>query len=149
MQNQMSNSSNQRNIILATDAYKHTHWKQYPPNTEQVYSYLESRGSRFNETIFFGLQYYLMEYLSGVVVEPWMVDEAEAFCQKLFGADYFNRAGWEHIIQEYGGHLPLRIKAVPEGAVVPFRNVLATVENTDPKVPFLTNFLSTSGEQIH
>lgn len=132
-----------KNLILATDAYKHTHWKQYPLHTERVYSYLESRGGRFDETLFFGLQYYLREYLAGVVVEPWMVDEAEAFCRKLFGADYFNRAGWDTIVREHNGRLPLRIKAVPEGSVVPVRNVLATVENTDERVPFLTNFIET------
>lgn len=134
---------NQRNIILTTDAYKQTHWKQYPPGTQHVYSYLESRGGAFDETVFFGLQYYLLAYLSGVVVEPWMVDEAEIFCQKLFGADYFNRAGWDYIVREHNGRLPLRIKAVPEGSVIPFRNVLATVENTDANVPFLTNFIET------
>ncbi|MEM7111867.1 MAG: nicotinate phosphoribosyltransferase [Chloroflexota bacterium] len=132
-----------QNIILTTDAYKQTHWLQYPPKTERVYSYLESRGGRFDETVFFGLQYYLKAYLEGVVVEPWMIDEAEDFCQKLFGADYFNRAGWDYIVREHNGRLPLRIKAVPEGAVVPFRNVLTTVENTDDNVPFLTNFIET------
>lgn len=134
---------NQRNIILTTDAYKQTHWKQYPQNTQRVYSYLESRGGAFNETVFFGLQYYLREYLAGIVVESWMIDEAEEFCQKLFGANYFNRSGWEYIVREHNGRLPLRIKAVPEGTVVPFRNVLATVENTDDNVPFLTNFIET------
>jgi hypothetical protein len=42
--------------------------------------------------------------------------------------------------QKYGGYLPLRIKAVPEGTVVPVKNVLFTVENTDPNVPWLTNW---------
>jgi nicotinamide phosphoribosyltransferase len=104
---------------------------------------LESRGGEFDETLFFGLQYYLREYLAGVVIEPWMVDEAEAFCRKLFGADYFNRTGWDTIVRAYNGRLPLRIKAIPEGTVVPVRNVLVTVENTDDRVPFLTNFIET------
>ena len=97
---------NPRNIILTTDAYKQTHWKQYPPGTQRVYSYLESRGGEFNETVFFGLQYYLLEYLAGVVVEPWMVDDAKQFCQKLFGADYFNRAGWDYICLLYTSPSP-------------------------------------------
>ena len=29
---------------------------------------------------------------------------------------------------------------MPEGSVVPVRNVLFTVENTDPAVPWLTNW---------
>ena len=43
-------------------------------------------------------------------------------------------------LQEHGGYLPLRIKAVPEGTIVPFKNVLFTVENTDPKCFWLTNY---------
>ena len=35
------------NFLLRTDSYKFTHWKQYPPGTEHVYSYLESRGGLF------------------------------------------------------------------------------------------------------
>ena len=36
--------------------------------------------------------------------------------------------------QTHGGRLPLEIRAVPEGTVLPTGNVLFTVENTDPKV---------------
>lgn len=35
----------------------------------------------------------------------------------------------------------MRIKAVPEGTVMPTKNVLLTVENTDPNVPWLTGYL--------
>ena len=34
-----------------------THHMQYPPGTEVVYSYFESRGGKFQEITFFGLQY--------------------------------------------------------------------------------------------
>ena len=129
------------NIILATDAYKETHWRQYPENTRTVYSYLESRGGKYKDTVFFGLQVYLKKYLEGIVLAKEMIDEAQAFCAEVFGTDYFNRAGWDHILSQHGGRLPLRIKAVPEGTAVPIRNVLMTVENTDPKVPWLTNFM--------
>ena len=37
----------------------------------------------------------------------------------------------------------MRIKAVPQGKVVPTRNVLLTIENTDPEFPWLTNYLET------
>ena len=45
------------NLLLCTDSYKTSHWKQYPPGTEYVYSYFESRGGKFDEVTFFGLQY--------------------------------------------------------------------------------------------
>lgn len=131
------------NFILSTDSYKVSHWKQYPPGTQTVYSYLESRGGKYNETVFFGLQYYLNYYLSGHVVFPWHIDEAEDFCNKHFGEGLFNRAGWEYIVNQHSGRLPLRIRAVREGTVVPTHNVLMTIENTDPNVPWLTNYAET------
>ena len=136
------------NIILLTDAYKMTHWKQYPADTKRVYSYFESRGGKFSKTVFYGLQIMLKKYLEGVVLEQWMIDEADEFCQEVFGADYFNREGWEHILREHGGKLPVEIKAVPEGTKVPYRNVLMTIENTDEKVPWITNFLETILVQV-
>lgn len=48
------------------------------------------------------------------------------------------------VLQHHNGYLPLRIKAVPEGTVVPYKNVLFTVENTDPKCFWLTNFFEAS-----
>lgn len=52
-----------------------THYKQYPPNTSKVYSYFECRERRtdpgksckvkYNETVFYGLQYILHKYLKG------------------------------------------------------------------------------------
>ncbi len=50
-----------KNIILDTDSYKLSHYKQYPPGTEQVFSYIESRGGQFDSTVFFGLQKALIE----------------------------------------------------------------------------------------
>lgn len=55
----------------------------------------------------------------------------------------FNREGWEIILNEYGGRLPLLIKAVPEGLVVPVKNALVTVENLDPRLPWLTSYFET------
>lgn len=133
-------------IILQTDSYKVTHHVQYPPETTSVYSYYESRGGRWPYTTFFGLQYVLARHLEGVRVTPEAIEEAEELLgQHLLGdiGTMFNRAGWQHIVDEHGGRLPVRIKAVPEGAVIPNRNVLMTVENTDPATPWLTNYLET------
>ena len=55
------------NIILLTDSYKLTHYKQYPPGSEIVYSYFESRGGVWDEVCFFGLQYFIKRYLTGPV----------------------------------------------------------------------------------
>lgn len=131
------------NLILAADAYKIPHWLLVPKKTTNIYSYLESRGGKFPATIFFGLQIYLKKYLEGRIIQKWMIDEAEEFCKMMFGQDYFNRKGWEKIVYQHDGVLPIRIKAVPEGTLVPTGNVLMTVENTDAELPWLTNYVET------
>lgn len=138
-----------KNIITLTDSYKFSHAAQYPKGTNKVYSYFESRvGAKFPETVFFGLQYFLKEYLEGVVVTKEGIDQAQALVDAHIGPGLFNRAGWEHILEKHGGHLPVRIKAVPEGTVVPTSNVLMTVENTDPACFWLTNYLETLLVQV-
>jgi nicotinamide phosphoribosyltransferase len=145
------NYSNKNNLELAlgllTDSYKLTHWKIYPENLENMYSYLEARSSSdfTDETVFFGLQYYVKRYLAGVVVRKQDLPRLRAFCKHHFyGADnLFNQSGWEYIIEKHGGKLPVSIRAVPEGMVIPIHNVLMTIEATDPKCAWLTNFLET------
>lgn len=131
----------QENIILDTDSYKASHWLQYPPKTTSVFSYIESRGGRHDETVFFGLQYYLKQYLEGSVVDEADVEEAEAFF-KAHG-EPFNKEGWLHVCKEHNGHLPLRIKAVAEGTVVPVLNALVTVENTCPHCFWVVSWFET------
>jgi len=137
------------NLILLADAYKYAHHKLYYPGTTQIYSYLESRGGMFNETVFFGLQYFLKEYLQGQAFTQLDLDEAEGFLLQVFGRnDVFDKSKFQYILYEYDGHLPIRIKAVPEGTNVPTSNVLMTIENTDPECYWLTNFLETLLMQV-
>jgi len=131
----------QRNLILDTDSYKASHWLQYPPNTTGMYSYFESRGGRYGSTVFFGLQYLLLEYLQGSVFTKADIDEAAAFMAKH--GEPFNLEGWQALLNAHGGKLPIRIKAVPEGAVVPTHSVLLTVESTDPEFFWLVSWLET------
>ena len=137
------------NLILLADAYKYSHHKLYYPGTTQVYSYLESRGGKFDNTVFYGLQYFLKEYLTGVAFTQEDLDEAAAFMPQVFGRDdVFDKSKFQYILDEHGGRLPVRIRAVPEGSAVPVKNVLMTIENTDPKCFWLTNFLETLLMQV-
>ncbi|CAF0814652.1 unnamed protein product [Rotaria sp. Silwood1] len=142
------NVSMENNILLKTDSYKVSHYKQYPKGTTCVYAYLESRGGNYPEQVFFGLQYILKKHLLGKVVTREYLEQAIQFWQEHFGYELVDREMWEHIIEKHDGHLPIRIKAVPEGTVIPTRNVLMTVENTDPKCASLTTFLETILLQI-
>jgi nicotinamide phosphoribosyltransferase len=130
----------QYNLILDTDSYKASHWLQYPPGTTAIYSYLESRGGKYAQTVFFGLQYILKKYLSQPI-ETWMVQEAKQFFQAH--GEPFNEEGWMYIAQDLKGQLPIRIRAVAEGSVVPTHNVLMTIESTDPKAFWLVSWLET------
>jgi nicotinamide phosphoribosyltransferase len=137
------------NILLMTDSYKVSHWKQYPPKTTKVFSFLESRGGLYPTTTFFGLAYIIKKYLTGAVVTQEKIDEAGAFFKAHFGSEeLFNREGWEYIARWHQGQLPVVIRAVPEGTTVPTGNVLMTIENTDPNVPWLVNYLETLLVQV-
>ena len=132
------------NIILSTDGYKISHWNMYP-ESEYITSYLEARvGGEFPSTIFFGLQYLLAREFEYQQVFGGDIEDANRFISKYFGRnDVFNLNGWQHILEEHDGRLPLKIRAVPEGTMVPEGNVLLTIENTCPEVPWLVNHMET------
>lgn len=132
------------NIIVQTDSYKiGGHWNMMPVGTEKNYGYLEARkGAKYPYTVFFGLQSILRRNLVGQVVTQEKIEQAARLCLAHFGNDKaFNRAGWEYILNKWGGNLPVRIKAVPEGSVIPIDNVLMTVENSDNNLPWLPGYL--------
>jgi nicotinamide phosphoribosyltransferase len=130
------------NLILATDSYKQSHFLQYPPEARVISAYIEARQNGFSgDVLFFGLQAYLLEALGRPITKA-EIDEAEAI--SLAHGEPFNRAGWEAILAEHGGFLPLEIKALPEGMMVPAGVPLVQVENTDPRMPWLTTFIETA-----
>ena len=129
------------NPILNVDSYKTSHFLQYPPGAEIVSSYIESRGGEYAESVFFGLQMFLKKYLTRPITRA-DVEEADEVLT-AHGVP-FNRAGWEHILNEHGGYLPLEIEAVPEGTRLAVSNVLLQARNTDPAVPWLTSYVETA-----
>ena len=139
-----------QNIILLTDSYKVSHHVQYPPKTTKIVSYFECRGGRHKDICFFGLQYLVKKHLIGVVVTAQKIAEAKDFYQRHFGPNHniFNEAGWKYILDTHKGRLPVRIKAVPEGTCLPYKNACMTVENTDPNCFWLVNFLETLLVQV-
>jgi len=114
----------------------------YPPGLTNMYSYLETRNpsSYSDKTLFFGLQGILnklAEPLSALYIE-----DLRRFCSVHFGStEVFNRQ-WRRLFEKHH-YWPVRIKAVPEGTLVPIGNVLLTIENTDPEFPWVTNLLET------
>ena len=136
----MKNVLNLISAILRTDSYKFSQWVQYPAGTTHVSSYIESRGGE-DESVFFGLQAFMKDYMTTPITMK-DVDRAE----KIVTAHGlpFNREGWEVIVNEYNGMLPVEIEAVPEGTVMPTHNVQVQVVNTDPRLWWLTSYLETA-----
>ncbi|KIM05844.1 MAG: nicotinate phosphoribosyltransferase [Sulfurovum sp. FS06-10] len=130
-----------KNIILNTDSYKSSHYLQYPPKSEYVSSYIEARGGEVDASLFFGLQAFIKAYL----LTPFTqndIDEAKAIIT-AHGLP-FNEKGWQYILDEYDGYLPIEISAVPEGKRIPLKCPLVQVVNTDKKLPWLTSYMETA-----
>jgi len=127
-------------IILRTDSYKFSQFLQYPKGTTHISSYIESRGGE-DRSVFFGPQAFIKDYLLTPITMA-DIDRAE----KIVTAHGlpFNREGWEIIVREYNGYLPLEIQSVPEGMVMGTHNVQMQVMNTDPRMWWLTSYIETA-----
>jgi nicotinamide phosphoribosyltransferase len=137
----MTSYNNFKNIIINTDNYKHCHYQLYPKGTQYVSSYIEARGGEMPVTLFVGLQAFIREYLMHPITLD-DIDEAE-FTEREQGM-HFNRENWMGVLNDHGGYLPVEIEAVPEGTVMPIRNALVQVINTDPKYWWATSFFETA-----
>ncbi len=139
------------NPFLLTDYYKVGHVFQYPHNTSLVYSNLTPRKSRSEEIdsmVFFGLQYFMKHFLVGYFNEHFFQQPKEKVM-----AEYKRRINtslgvglptYEHLEKLHDlGYLPLEIKALPEGSIVPMRVPCITMVNTLPEFYWLTNFSET------
>lgn len=134
---------------MLIDFYKADHRRQYPDGTEMVYSNFTPRKSRIAENdklVFFGLQYFVKEYL----VKQWNEGFFQMPKDKVM-ADYKRRMDnalgkdsvpIEHIAELHDlGYLPLVVKGLAEGTIVGPKIPVVTVYNTQPKFFWLTNYL--------
>lgn len=140
------------NPLHLIDAYKYDHRRQYPANTSLVFSNFTPRKSRIpdvNHVVFFGLQYYIKEYL----INQWnqnFFDKPLDNVIKLFNRRKDtslgpNAIGSDHIANLHGlGYLPLQIMALPEGSKVPIKVPPLVMWNTVPEFFWLVNYLETS-----
>lgn len=128
------------NILLLTDVYKLGHMEQYPEGTTKIYSYLCARSNKkYNEMVFFGLQYYSDHYLTQKITYA-DVEEFIEYFTSILGKPPSQRIVNRLFALADLGYLPLEIKAVPEGSVVPVKNALVTVTNTLPEFHWVVGF---------
>jgi nicotinamide phosphoribosyltransferase len=136
---------------LNVDGYKVDHRRQYPTNSALVFSNLTARGTRvkgLDKVIFFGLQYFMDEYLTKDWNDNFFnlpLDEVvEQYGHDLLGYLGVNNIGDQHIRDLHAlGHLPLEIWALPEGSNVDLRVPMFVVWNTDARFYWLTNAIET------
>lgn len=121
----------------------------YPEGTQTVYSTWTPRTSRIkgvNNVVWFGGQAFFKEYLLDIFEEHFFKrSKAEVIAEykrliKFTLGD--QNPETKHLEELHDlGYLPLSIKALPEGIIVPTRVPVMTIQNTDPRFFWLTNFI--------
>ena len=136
--------------VLLADSYKMHHWKMYPKGLTKLYSNMTPRKSRLGtvKAVWFGLQYYIKEYLISQWNELFFnkpIDEITKEYKRFH--KYFSMVDdidTTHIEKLHKlGYMPLEIKSLYEGSLVPMRVPFFTITNTHPDFAWLVNFLET------
>lgn len=137
------------NPLTKIDFYKADHRRQYPEGTTKVYSNLTPRKSRIkgiHHIVFFGMQYIILSYLiyewnKGFFKRP-KKEVVDAYRRRMDNALGKGAIPVDHIEALHDlGYLPLEIKALPEGTLVPMRVPCFTITNTLPEFYWLVNYL--------
>lgn len=134
--------------LFQTDAYKLGHIKMYPEGIQEIYSNFTNRGSRISSVqhvVNFGLQGFIKKYLVDDFndffdsPEEEVVAEYQKMLDGVFGPGKVNS---DHIRALHRlGFVPLQIKALPEGALVPIGVPMLTIKNIHPDFAWLTNYV--------
>jgi len=128
------------NLALNTDSYKLSHPWQFPEGMDGMMSYLSSRGGLFGKSMSFGQQYLLNRYLADPVTKE-DVQEAKELAEAH--GEPFREDGWMRIVEKFDGFLPIRIRALPEGTMVPTQNLNLRVESLDKETAWLQGHMET------
>lgn len=139
------------NPMLLNDFYKQSHPDMYTPGTETVYStwtWRDSRMENVKAVVCFGVQGFIKEFLIDYFRDHFfqrskdeVTGEYARMLRYTVGSSSANvrRAAELHEL----GYLPLEIRAVPEGTILPIRSPMLAFWNTDPRFYWLTNFIET------
>ena len=117
------------NPLTAIDFYKTGHRIQYPKGTTEIYSNFTARSSKLsnfktNEIVFFGLQYFIKHFLVDIWNKNFFYKPiGEVIGNYKYRMDTSLGKGvikTDHIENLHSlGYLPIKIKALPEGSLVP------------------------------
>jgi len=136
---------------LLCDFYKVSHREQYPAGTEKIYSTWTPRTSRIegiDKVVAFGYQAFAQEYLVDYFNYNFFLRPLEEVVMEYRRVIKFAlgipNPDVSHIVALHDlGYLPLHIKAVKEGTLIPIRVPMLTVENTIPEFFWVTNYIET------
>jgi nicotinamide phosphoribosyltransferase len=139
------------NPLLLTDGYKTGHHLQYPEGTTLVYSNFTPRSNKYapkgcDRLVSFGQQY-IMKFLNETFKKDFFDRPKDEVCGEMkrelsmyLNTDY-DVAHFEALHDL--GYLPIRVKALPEGTLVPIKVPVLTISNTHPDFYWITNYLET------
>jgi nicotinamide phosphoribosyltransferase len=137
--------------MLLCDFYKISHREQYPDGTELVYSTWTPRASRLegvNHVVHFGAQKFIKEYLISYFDDNFFdrpeVEVVAEYTRYIKFALGVAKPDSSHISALHKlGYLPLHIRSLAEGTIVPLRCPTMTIHNTKPEFFWLTNYIET------
>lgn len=139
------------NPFLATDGYKTGHHLMYPKGTTLVYSNFTPRSNRhapedINKVVSFGQQM-VVQIIEEMFKKDFFDQPKKEVCAEI-RTEYSMYLNTKYDVSHIEAlhdlqHLPLCIKALPEGALVPMGVPLLTIYNTHPDFFWLPNFLET------
>lgn len=136
--------------LLLCDFYKTVHSEQYPKNMTKIVSYFTPRMSRVEDThlVMFGLQAFIKQYLIEYFNENFFnkpKDEVLADYNRILtytlGEGSYES---EKVANLYDlGYLPIEIRAIPEGTLVPVKVPMIEISNTHPQFAWIVNAIET------
>jgi nicotinamide phosphoribosyltransferase len=137
---------------LLCDFYKVSHKEQYPTGTEVVYSTWIPRSNKYfpkaDKVVAFGFQAFIKKYLINYFNEHFFNRSKEEVVAEYVRYIKFTlnveNPDASHIADLHDlGYLPITVKAVKEGTLVPIRVPMLVIENTDKRFFWVTNYLET------
>jgi nicotinamide phosphoribosyltransferase len=139
------------NPLLLTDGYKTGHHQQYPKGTTLVYSNFTPRSNKYapkgcDKVVSFGQQMVIQQIHEAFQNEFFskpkddVCGEMKRELSMYLGTDY-DVSHFEALHDL--GYLPIRVKAIEEGTLVPMKVPVLTIYNTHPDFYWITNYLET------
>ena len=139
------------NPLFLTDGYKTGHHQQYPKGTTLVYSNFTPRSNKYgpkgcDQVVSFGQQM-IMRQLHEVFQKDFFSQPKDQVCREMKQElSMYLRMDYDvsHFEALYDlGYLPIEVRSLTEGTLVPIKVPVLTIYNTHPDFYWLTNYLET------